>query len=505
MIKKVLIISVVSLFLGITVFLGMTEQPLVDTIAQLEQAQAYVNNGEYEQAEIIYKTIVTDYPGTDYALEAQKGLTILYISWDKPAQADAAFEKLIADFSGHPDIAQAVYDIAYCYGELHKNYEKARELYQYVLDNWPDSDDVMWSQAGLTMSNIALGDDPNADAAIEKLLIDFSDHNDIAEALNYIADSYCDVERYQKAREFYQYVIENWPDSDDVMWSQAGLAMSNIELADDPNTEAAIEKLLTEFSDNNDIAQVLYNIADHYGDLQQYEKARQLFQYVIDNWPNSEGAILSQIGVAMTNVVLADDPNVQAATDSLIADFNSHPDLQAVLYDIAGGYEDLYKYEEAKSIYQQIIQQFPEASRAQLGIHKCQILVFIDNGNDTAAQTAIDTLIVDFNEHPDLPDAISNIEEAYYIRILAAETWVRENYLHPVEIWEKVTQKFPDFFYNDPDLYYFIACCYYQLGEYEVAIGYYGIVIDNWPDYKYTWGAQRLIDTCFERLTNAEK
>jgi len=106
-------------------------------------------------------------------------------------------------------------------------------------------------------------------------------------------------------------------------------------------------------------------------------------------------------------------------------------------------------------------------------------------GNDANAQAALDSLIADFSDHPALPAAISNIEGAYYIRILAAESWLRENYLHPVEIWEKVMTKFPDFFHPDPDLYYFIADCYRQLGKYEKAVEYYGIVAANWTQNGY--------------------
>jgi len=38
MFKKVLFVSVIFLFLGITVFLGMADKPLPDAVAQLEQA-----------------------------------------------------------------------------------------------------------------------------------------------------------------------------------------------------------------------------------------------------------------------------------------------------------------------------------------------------------------------------------------------------------------------------------------------------------------------------------
>jgi len=177
--------------------------------------------------------------------------------------------------------------------------------------------------------------------------------------------------------------------------------------------------------------------------------------------------------------------------------------LPEALYQVADQYEERRRYEKARQLYQYITDNLPEEyvilSRGRL------IMLDIGLGNEANAQAALDSLIADFNDHPALPAAISNIEGAYYIRILAAESWLRENYLHPVEIWEKVMTKFPDFFHDDPDLYYFIACCYYQLAEYDNAIEYYIMVLDNWPDHKRARGARLLIDLCFKRLENSAK
>jgi len=217
------------------------------------------------------------------------------------------------------------------------------------------------------------------------------------------------------------------------------------------------------------------------------------------------------LGIAKIDVLslieLGNYAEAGAAVDSFIADFNDHLDLPEALYwGVAGAYERAKRYDKAKSIYQQITQLYPEtlsAIRAPLDVAKINILLLIESGDDPNAQLAVDKLIVDFSDYADFARVISNIEEGYYIRTLASEAWQRENYVNPLVIWEKVTSKFPDFFHPDPDLYYFIACCYYQLGEYENAIEYCGIVLDKWPDYKYAFGAQALMDVCFEKLTNA--
>jgi len=74
MVKKILFISL-ALF-GL-LFFTMLGGCFADAATQLEQAEKYKKNEQYEQAEAIYKTVVTDYAGSDYALEAQKNLAIL--------------------------------------------------------------------------------------------------------------------------------------------------------------------------------------------------------------------------------------------------------------------------------------------------------------------------------------------------------------------------------------------------------------------------------------------
>ncbi|MDH4241753.1 MAG: hypothetical protein OEW48_19505, partial [Phycisphaerae bacterium] len=169
--KTLLISSVLSVFL---LFMAARRCP-ADVKEQLKQAGDYIQNKQYQQAEAIYLQIVIDFPDSNDALEAQKQLTILYIKQDNQPRADAAFQKLLADFYLHNDIAKAVNKVADHYGWSGK-YEKARQLYQYVVGNWPQAEYAIWSQKSLAASNMRLGDDPNADAAIEKLLANFSQH-----------------------------------------------------------------------------------------------------------------------------------------------------------------------------------------------------------------------------------------------------------------------------------------------------------------------------------------
>ncbi len=152
MIKKVLLIS---LTLSALMFSWMTGECFADVSAQFELAKTYKKQGYYDQAEQVYKTIVTDYPGTNDALKAQKILTILYITWHKGLQIEAAFQELVTKFSENEHIANAVYDIAvHCNGL--KKHRGAIKFYQYVLDNWPAAEFAVQAQGGLAKSNMIL-------------------------------------------------------------------------------------------------------------------------------------------------------------------------------------------------------------------------------------------------------------------------------------------------------------------------------------------------------------
>jgi len=91
---------------------AQTESEQSELQDELALAETYQGQGRYAEAEQIYQGIIEQYPLTDYHFEAQRQLTILYINWDKPAEADAALEELTSIFYEHPGIAQSVYDIA---------------------------------------------------------------------------------------------------------------------------------------------------------------------------------------------------------------------------------------------------------------------------------------------------------------------------------------------------------------------------------------------------------
>ncbi|MHC4424458.1 MAG: tetratricopeptide repeat protein, partial [Planctomycetota bacterium] len=171
-----------------------------DVSAQFEQAETFEKQGQYEQAEQIYRQIAADYPGSDDALTAQKNLTCLYIADDNQEQAGAAFGKLLDEFAEHEKLPGAIHKIAEQSHKLAKA-DKAILLCQHFMAIKPEQ--AIWLHMGMVISNIMLEDNDFAWAAVEKLLSDFSADRRCAEAIGQTAWTYRELKQYENARSLY--------------------------------------------------------------------------------------------------------------------------------------------------------------------------------------------------------------------------------------------------------------------------------------------------------------
>jgi len=494
-----------AIILTVALVFGLVSDAPGGVSDQFTQAQIYQNDKQYQQAEQIYRQIIAQFPDSNDALEAQKQLTCLYLATNRQVEAAAAFEELTADFSGHKDIAQAVHDIAYQYRRLNIQ-ENANELDQYVIDAWPQSDYALLGQMDIAKYYVDQGNEPTAQAAIDKLLADFSDNPLMARAVHDVAQHYRWSGKYEKANRLYQYVVTNWPNAEHALWAQADLIKSYLALGDDPNAEAAVEKLLGNFTGNPLIARAVWDTGQHYRDLKKYPQATRLYKHVVANYPDSEHALWAQADLIKSYLALGDDPNAQAAVDKLLVGFTANPLIARAIHDTAYEYRKLGNHVGANELDQYIIDRWPgdeQAMWAKMDMAKTDILL----GNDAAVEKTIDILIADFNDHPDLPQAVFRIGEEYYERASSAENEgdvfeSKELFRKAIAIWERILTELPESAITS-QAYVASAECYRRLGEHEIALVYHNAVVDNWPDSEYAWCAQSNIGRVLEHLKKA--
>jgi TolA-binding protein len=386
---------------------------------------------KYEEEKNLYQQIMQDYPNSSYAGKARLGFSrsqiqCLILTKDY-SQAKEAFSKLVTDFSGHPDLPDALYWIAERYRWAHR-WEDATGLYRQIIQNYPDSLYAARASLGLArmevVSLIAAKDYKAAGQAFDKLVTTFSGHPDLPETLYWIAEGYRWAKEYEKAKSIYQQIMQNYPNSSYASKAQLGFSKVNdLSLIVSQNYDGAkkaLDKLVADFPEHPDLTETLYGIGREYEWQDRYEEEKAAYQQIIQNYPNSPYASKAQLGFSRAGVrsliVLGQYDKAKAALDKLVTDFSGHPDLPEALYWIARRYGWSDRFEEEKSVYQRILQNYPDSSyagKARLGFSRANVLSLIVSQNYDGAKEAFDKLVADFSGHPDLPETFSWIAQRY--------------------------------------------------------------------------------------------
>lgn len=340
-------------------------------------ADEYRKLEKHKKACEFYQYVVNKWPEGEYGMWSQMGLVISQASLENDAVAETEFEKLRTKYSGYKQISKAVCLVADNYRNLGKH-KKACELYQNVLANWPDAEFALWSQMDLAISSLRLDDYETAASAVNKLRADFSKDERMPMAACMVADEYRRLSKHDNACELYQYVVSSWPNAEYAIWSQANLIKSYLALGDDTAAEAAVSKLLGEFSGNNNKAKAIHDTAYEFRKLEKYEMANKLDQYVIGNWPDNEQAIWAKLDMARLEVILGNHVAVQSVIDNLTSNFSAHPSLSSAIFQIGeqyynkafqmqnDGLEDEARdnFGKAVSVWERIITQMPSSDFA---------------------------------------------------------------------------------------------------------------------------------------------
>jgi TolA-binding protein len=152
----------------------------------------------HEDEKNTYQLIIQNYPSSQYADRARIGFAkanvqSLIMSKDYDA-AEQALDKLISDFSKHPDLPEALYWIAERYNWADK-YEDAKALHQTVIQDYPDSSFVEKAKLGYSkaevLSLISRKEYENAEKSFDKLFTDFEGLPDLPRAASAICEQCC--------------------------------------------------------------------------------------------------------------------------------------------------------------------------------------------------------------------------------------------------------------------------------------------------------------------------
>ena len=425
----------------------------------------------------------------------------MYVRWDKPAEAEAAFDQLKANYSNHPDFSGAVCVIGDNYRWKGID-EKARQMYQIAVEGISPSE-AIWAKMGLAITSIRLKDYQTADPLTEQILIDFAGDNRLATACCLIADAYRSTRHHRQAIDLYQHVIDKHGASEYAMWSQMGIAISNIDLRKKDDAQSAIKKLREDYADHPSFYKAVGDIGDNYRWRDIHDKAREMYEVALVGLSGSE-VFWPKAGIAIASVHLKDYQTAEAFTKQIRTEFADHTQLPEAICLIAGAYRSMEDHDKALDLYQLILKVWPRNEQAlwsKAGMARMAIAV----GDEAGGAEAINNMIADFKDHAALPAAVWAVAEEYWEKALLERRQGRhdqkkESLRKALMECERVISQFPETLHTTAEAHHISAQCYVLLGDWEKAFQYYQKIIDDWPDYELASHVQFMIARIYTNL-----
>jgi tetratricopeptide (TPR) repeat protein len=246
----------------------------------------------------------------------------------------------------------------------------------------------------------------SAAAAFDKLLTDYGKSDLVIPAVYEAAEKYREKAQHKSAVSAYKYVVDNFPISKQAVWAQRGLIVSSIAIGDTNSAQVETQNLINNYNNDPNIAQAVFEVADAYYWFGKNDNARQLYQKVIDTWPESGHSMWSQMGLAIAYIADGNEANADSATDKLISNYGNNKKLPEALFYIGARYVYANKYDKGQDIYRYIIDNFGDSEwskNSQFESAKAAIYPYLEAADEPNALAAIDNFVAAYKDKPELP------------------------------------------------------------------------------------------------------
>lgn len=401
--------------IGLLVPVLLTARPvLADVAADLNQAEGLFKASQYAQAEQVYIKVISEAdpnkpPELEAVLNARKKLPVVYIATDRLPQAQSAVQELLAKHSTYEWLPHALHEIVEQARDLNKT-AQAGQVYREILNAQPGHSQAIWLKMGTTLADVYLANGQAVDAAVKDIIAQRSADPWSAEALAQIGWAYDKLSQYAKARPLYEYVVDNWSDKPRAIYAHTALVRDCIRLRDKQAAQTRLEQLAKRYAADAQLPNVLNEIARGYREAQMYQEARPISEHILDNYSGHNQCIWAQRDIILCDIAERSQDAVQTGVQKLIKNYADNGYLPYVLNEIAGGYRQGQMCQQAKTVSQYILDNFPNSDQC-LGAQRGVVLSDLALGNLEAATAGIQILESRFAKQSGAIWAISEVAE----------------------------------------------------------------------------------------------
>jgi len=321
-------------------------------------------------------------------------------------------------------------------GEFCKSgmYAEAEPVYRKVLETSKPGDMPAYRAAQM-LPQVYLATDrtPQAQEAVAQLLTGFGSQKGLPAALHNLVDEAKSLKKTQQIRDIYQNILTDQPQHPQAVWLKMGIAIAAVHLGDSQGADAMLQKLPAEHATEPRLGDAVNRIASAYQKLEQYDKARTLYQYVADNWPKTNSGLAGQSGVVQCAIAVDDTAAAEAGIQKLLTDYAANLSLGLAVRTLGDHYRAKGNLQAARALYQYVVDK-PLAPVEALWSQRTLVFCGIDANDTAATEAALQDLVTKFAENPRLPAIVMAVGQYYRGKGDPA---------HARQIYQQVLQRFP--------------------------------------------------------------
>jgi len=370
MFRKSILLSVVSFGFAFLI----TGICLANGASDLGQAELYVKSEQYGQAEQICKSVAQNNPGSDIALRARGKLAIVYIMTGRMAQADTEVDELTKAFKSNAEMPAVLYGIVGRYKSA-REFQRAESLSQRICQQFSSSEQAQRIQLDSgkeqVLNLIADRKFQQAEEAVNNMVSAAGSNPAMPQTLFNIAREFKESERYDETIRIYQKIAQNYPNSEFAGKARIGVdklrIWNLINAGDAAGAQSALEKLIKDYKDEDDLAHTVHGIAVKFDENGYSEQAKSLYSRVRQDYPNEAIAEMAAVGLRLCDIRAmigkkAPYAAVKTEIDKLMSDLSGRRQLPVAVLDIAFAYlqqamrlDEQGSAEQAKESYRNTI------------------------------------------------------------------------------------------------------------------------------------------------------
>jgi len=392
-------------------------------------------------------------------------------------EALTAYKQLIKKFPNSERIIEAYLGLANTYYQIQK-YEQAIKSYRVIIDTSADEKAQVKilekAYFGLAWAHLKSGDIDSAVKNFETIKNNTASKIVKISALTQIGDAYQDVGQFQKAINFYDKILKDFPDSPytDYVQYRQGIALLKMEAIE--AATLSFQSLQANFPTSKYLNDVKYYLAVAYFKKEDWVTAKAHIREFIEGLPQSNKFLAeAHYILALSNFNLKEYKEAIRIFQTILRNFTKETALvkNSELYIAKCNYE-MKAITNALKKFQAIVDQYPKSKVAQ------EALMWL--GDHYLGESDFDNAIVYYSNFIDMFPGSQSLNLIYfelgrahqakgeYDQAVAAFKHIDDT--EDRELFEKTKLAIADIFSRDLDL--------------NAAIQTYQNIIDASPEFK---------------------